>query len=61
MSKVEKVGTIVQDDEELLSEEELQDIEKEVNEPETEEHKEGKKSIYVLLEEEIMGPERVPR
>ena len=39
MSKVEKVGTIVQDDEELLSEEELQDIENEVNEPETEERK----------------------
>lgn len=33
MSKVEKVEPVVQDDEELLSEEELQDIEKEVNEP----------------------------
>lgn len=55
MSKVEKVEPVVKDDEELLSEEELQDIEKEVNEPEPEERKEGRKSIYVLLEEEIMG------
>lgn len=54
MSKVEKVEPVVQDDEELLSEEEILDIEKEVNEPEPEERKEGRKSIYVLLEEEIM-------
>ncbi|MBQ9606558.1 MAG: hypothetical protein IJV16_05215 [Lachnospiraceae bacterium] len=55
MSKVDKVEPVVKDDEELLSEEELQDIEKEVNESEPEERKEGRKSIYVLLEEEIMG------
>ena len=54
MSKVEKVETIVQDDEELLSEEELQDIEKEVDKM-SEGKKDGNKSIYVLLEEEIMG------
>ncbi len=54
MSKVEKIETIVQDDEELLSEEELRDIEKEVDEM-SEGKKDGNKSIYVLLEEEIMG------
>lgn len=52
MSNTDVVEAVVQEDEELLTDEEIKDIEKEVNEVET---KEGNKSIYVLLEEEIMG------
>ena len=52
MSNTDVVETVVQEDEDLLTDEEIKDIEKEVNEVEV---KEGNKSIYVLLEEEIMG------
>lgn len=56
MSNSEVIETIVEDDEGLLSDEELKTIEEEVNDMNTEETK-GNKSIYVLLEEEIMGLE----
>lgn len=55
MSNVDVVETVVQDDEELLSDEEILDIEEEVGEASQNEAKSGNKSIYVLLEEEIMA------
>lgn len=54
MSNPEVIETVVEDDEGLLSDEELKTIEEEVNEMKTEETK-GNKSIYVILEEEIMA------
>lgn len=54
MSNSEVIETVVEDDEGLLSDEELKTIEEEVNDMKTEETK-GNKSIYVLLEEEIMA------
>ena len=59
MSKEERNDVLA--DEDLLSEEELQEMEKEVASGESPEKNdleaksEGRKSIYVLLEEEIMG------
>lgn len=55
MSNAEVVETVVQNDEELLSDEEIGDIEEEVNEASKDEAKTSNKSIYVLLEEEIMA------
>ena len=55
MSMAENMKKVSQDKEEFLSEKESQDIENEVNAEMKEEHKEDRKSIYVLLEEEIMG------
>ena len=54
MSNSEAIETIVEDDEGLLSDEEMKTIEEEVNDMKTEETK-GNKSIYILLEEEIMA------
>ena len=54
MINSEDIETIVLDDEELLSEEELMIVEEEVKDMNPKETKECK-SIYVLLEEEIMA------
>lgn len=54
MSNSEVIGTVVRDDEDLLSEEELKELEEEENKMKVEEKTENK-SIYVLLEEEIMA------
>jgi len=55
MSNADVVETVVQDDEDLLSDKEILDIEDEVNEASKDKAKSGNKSIYVLLEEEIMS------
>ena len=54
MCKDKELEKKVSDDEELLTDEEIREIDKEIGD-EPEKRVDARKSIYVLLEEEIMG------